>query len=561
MLSSILEITPHQQFLMVILGTILAWVLHLFGSRWARPLTIQSVKGSTWRAPLLTVLFVLLLRAALQPALGTPVPKVHDEFSYLLLSDTFSHFRVTNPTPVDWQHFETFHVNMVPTYHSKYPIGLGIVMAIGQVIFRSPWIGVYLTTALMAGAVCWALQAFVEAEWALLGGMLCALRLGLVSYWMNSYWGGSLTALGGALCLGAAARLVLDRDKRDQPIMLGTALGVGLAILGTTRPFEGACFFMPLFVWLMISLIRERGRDGYAELVRAAIVAASIVGAALLFLAYYNYRTTGSALLMPYTLYERTYSFTPVFLWSKPQAPPVYRHAIMHDFYTGWQWEFYRVTRTWNGLVYSEQIRRIQLWLFFIGSVMSIPFVAGVVSAIWSSRTRIIFWCGATTFFAYTVGVFFQPHYFAPATVCVFALLVLGLRAMWRKRWPLLRAFAGTLCVTGLMFTLIEGYHSVYFESPHASDRQLISKWVEGVPGKHLILVNYAPGHEIHRELVFNNADFQSEEVVWAHAMTPSLDAELCRAYPDRRIWNVITNEHNVELTPSRLCKDSKAGR
>ena len=103
-------------------------------------------------------------------------PRINDEYSYLLMADTFSHHRLTNPTPPAWQHFETFHVNMTPTYHSKYPVSQGLALAFGQIVFHQPWIGVYLSTALLCGAICWCLQAFVPPGWALLGGLLAVFR-------------------------------------------------------------------------------------------------------------------------------------------------------------------------------------------------------------------------------------------------------------------------------------------------------------------------------------------------------------------------------------------------
>ena len=86
-----------------------------------RPRWLAWILGSNLRSVLLVIAVALAGRALLLPVVGIPSPRINDEYSYLLMADTFSHHRLTNPTPPAWQHFETFHVNMTPTYHSKYP--------------------------------------------------------------------------------------------------------------------------------------------------------------------------------------------------------------------------------------------------------------------------------------------------------------------------------------------------------------------------------------------------------------------------------------------------------
>ena len=59
-------------------------------------------------------------------------------------------------------------------------------------------------------------------------------RIAMFSYWANSYCGGAVAAIGGALVLGAWPRIV-----RHQRLGDGLLLGLGLAILATSQPYEG----------------------------------------------------------------------------------------------------------------------------------------------------------------------------------------------------------------------------------------------------------------------------------------------------------------------------------
>src|SRR5215831_7522177 len=322
----------------------------------------------------LGVLFfsVIAIRLAVLLLLRVPVPGIHDEYSYLLLGDTLAHGRLTNPTHPMWMNFESFHINWFPTYCSKYPPGQGAVLALGELL-GLPWIGVVVSVGAMCAAILWMLQAWLPTRWALLGGVLVALKFGIASYWINSYWGGAVAATGGALVLGAMPRIVRHARTRDALL-----LGLGLAILANSRPYEGFLFFIPVAVWLLWWLVGKTGspRSQQSQQTRVIRVLAPLSALLLLtiaFMGYYNWRLTGNALLFPHVLNSRIYRSMGLFLWDHPKPPVQYHNQQFEDFYNGWEREDYQ--NTWADVwrVTNEKLTRSATTYFWWGALLLLP--------------------------------------------------------------------------------------------------------------------------------------------------------------------------------------------
>ena len=238
------------------------------------------------------------IRLSLLGIYPVPEPSIHDEFSHLLLADTLAHGRLTNPPHPLWQHFESIHIIQQPTYNSMYPPGQGAFLALGGWLFHEPWVGVVISVGLMFAAFCWMLQAWLPPKWALFGTLLAILAFGVTTLWMNSYLGGAVSSIGGALVLGAVRRL----RKPGRNVAQSILLGIGIVLLMNTRPFEGALLTAAALTYLAIGAERKRW-------VRIGVPASLIICAGLLFTGYYNWRVTGSAVRMPYEVNRDTYGW------------------------------------------------------------------------------------------------------------------------------------------------------------------------------------------------------------------------------------------------------------
>ncbi len=546
---------------LLVAATVLAFLfLRFFHGTVPRPRWLSAILANNWRAVLLVIALALTGRALLLPWIGVPQPRINDEYSYLLMGDTFAHFRLTNPTPPEWRHFETFHVNLTPSYHSKYPVLQGLFLAVGEVAFHQPWIGVCLSTAMMCGAICWALQAFVPPGWALLGGLFAVFRLALFSYWMNSYWGGSVAALAGALALGAVIRLFQGQRSKRQQARLSSIFGLSLVLLATSRPFEGFAFALPLLVYFVYKL--TQGLRRHQLTLQSAALPVLMIGLGGLFLmGYYNERTTGNPLLLPYVLNERTYASIPLFLCqhvthSEPARDPVFaKYYIVEAEEHG-----LAQTKSLSGLIGWEAERFGVNWLFYVGPALSLPVILGLLLC-WKRRQL---WLVAalivSTGLAVAMCAFTQVHYFAPATVAVYVLIIEGLRYLWEQEGLGERAFAaavvGTVILVSLTRQTAASAMNAAFQLPDT--RALITKQLDDQPGKQLVLVSYDMSrHYPGDELVHNWADFGSQKILWARSKGPGNDSDLCRDYSDRTFWSVTTDDVSFSLKPLDLCGKS----
>jgi hypothetical protein len=168
---------------------------------WARKLAART----GWCMLALAIL-PIALRLALLAQSPVPTPNGSDEFSHLLVADTLRHFRLANPPHPLPQFFETTFVLQEPAYSSIFPIGQGLALALGRLLFGHPWAGVALSVAALCALCYWMLLAWTTPGWALTGGLLTVIQFGPLRYWMNTYWGGAVSAVAGCLVFGSLPR-------------------------------------------------------------------------------------------------------------------------------------------------------------------------------------------------------------------------------------------------------------------------------------------------------------------------------------------------------------------
>jgi len=553
-----------------LLALTVAFALPGLGAR--RSSVVERAFGRLARRRLVAVATVgataFFLRLALLPLSPIPEPFTPDDFSFLLSGDTFAHGRLANPTPALWTHFESVHITMVPTYASMYFPAQGLALAAGKVLTGHAWFGLLAVNALMCATLCWMLQAWLPPGWAFLGGMIAVMRLGLFSYWINTYTGGaSVAALGGALVLGALPRLTRHTRHRDALL-----LATGIGILMISRPYEGLLLCLPVAVVLGRWALAGKNRPPRGLLLRRAAMPLAWIAAVASWLAYYDYRAFGNPLTPPYTLDRAQYAVEPYWAWQAPLPEPFYRHKVLRDFYVKQELPFVTEFHTPHGMLQHILLKPAYTLQFF-AEIALLPPLFMLRRVLIDRRMRFLVLCIAVLIAGMLIEIVLLPHYLAPFTAAFYAI---GLQCMRHLRvWnpggkPVgaslvrylvltctilvpIRAFAGTLHLQ-----LDDWPPSAWTATWYGSDqlgapRARVQANLEAQPGKQLAIVRYAPQHNPVFEWVYNNADLENAKVIWAREMDADDNLKLIQHYKDRQVWLIEPDRSPPGVSPYLL--------
>jgi hypothetical protein len=475
---------------------------------------------------------------------GFPSPQVHDEFSYLLAAETFASGRLTNPPHPLWTHFESMHIIQQPTYASIYPVGQGLLLAAGIRIAGHPWWGVWFSVGLMCGAICWMLQQWIPPPWALVGGLL-SLRI-VISYWLRSYWGGALAAAAGAVLLGASAKMLCRPRKRWALLM-----AVSIVILANTRPYEGLVLTLSVGVWCLTRMFRMPLDRRWALVRNAALPFAIVLIAAGIGMARYNWRVTGHALTLPYSVSFRTYLYRRMFLWQQNRPKPFYRHPVMEAAYEA-------LERKDASLLERAQAKfERPLVMYFGGLVLLLPLTFWT----WRSRrARPLLVFSGVMFVALALEYWVHPHYSAPVAAALYGVIVYTLRRV--NAWGRWGGVAAKALILAAITTYLVEFAARDLQAAEITSfgvqRARIEHQLQRIAPRSLVIVRYPPWHDTTQEWVYNRADIDHAPVVWATDVSLPERRELIRYFRGRKVW-ILEPDHLPEpwLREYTPCEDA----
>jgi hypothetical protein len=391
----------------------------------------------------------------------------------------------------------------------------------------------------------------------LFGALLPAFRFGTLplwdnplwfAYWNTSFWGGAIAMAGGALLIGALARLL-----RKPQLSSAIAFAAALIVLANSRPFEGALAAFVAAAPLGWFWVRRPAWRKAAT--RQLLPALGTLALGALAMGYYQYRVTGDPLKMPYSVNNDEYEVVPLFTFQPFSAEKQFRHDVFAAHSARRQRAYDARMQGLGTLLELSRTELADILDFFWGAALLAALPWLLLSpwdrwALFALALLSVLLCASW----FSVQPQLLPHYLAPAAAAFVLLAVAGLRRARALRLGgrrVGRALAEAIVAVSLAsFLLACGLRA--YRGPHPAPlseyRPLLTNQLQAAEGDDLVIVTYGPAHSMHDEWVYNGADLERAPILWARDMGREKNQVLLECYADRHIWRLHADDNPPRL-------------
>jgi hypothetical protein len=229
--------------------------------------------------------------------------------------------------------------------------------------------------------------------------------------------------------------------------------------------------------------------------------------------------------------------------------------------------DFYLTELAWS---YGARSKRAyidegrNMWNFYLGPALTIPLFLFPWS-LRDRRIRILVFISGIAIVGLALPIWTMPHYIAPYSALIFTLLLQSIRHLWffkvrsREVGLFLTRSIPVLLVTltlvrifiepfGLPVGRIEWNPWLPKLATAVDYRSQIINYLKQYEGKHLVIVRHNSDQSWHREWVYNQADIDAADIVWAREMNKDNNDALLEYFHDRQFWL-----GEPDLTPPKL--------
>ena len=512
----------------------------------------------------------IALRAIYWPVMGMPQPIVADETSILLQSALYSSGHIAADYGLS-PNFQSIYAIMAPKYASMYPPLRALPMFAGRSLGLGEWGGVWAFSTALVIACYLMLRRYISASIAFTVSFVIIVRLGIFSFWINSFFGAELPALGGVL---AVLGVKLASEKLNY--WSSAAFGLGAALLLTTRPYEGALLVTPLGVAYLIYMFRQP-RD--PKTIAAALMLASTpILAGLALIVTSNITITGNWKSFAYNYYRQLYGGQPALLFQHAAAPVSQKYG----FFTHWlalESREFKESRSFVKLMTSELLRLFNYWNFYVGSALLIPFALGLAQL---RKHAALMTAGAVLLAGLLLETWNHSIYASPIFGIVILTIGFGfdrLRQIRLRDKPVGIALArGVVIVVCLgvvypTFIALRGHESgnptpfsdvnsyccwIHPKSLHVAIDDYLHHRTRS---NSIVFVDSSEQAPIY-DVVYNGANLANQSVVWANSDL-TYNADVARRFPGRALWLLTWKNDEPCLkalgSGSRSCEDLRS--